>query len=118
MVFIIAHYASEKEAHAIEEMFLTQYEQVLLCGSASFAMPIEASIPYHPLMHIAETPSTVGQQHQYIDAMCRAIQIEVPEKIIFYSATLLDTHTVLSRIKEHAGIVGVQIQVMENEDQS
>ncbi len=106
MVFIVSHWQSFEEVEAYKSNF--DGVEVLICGSCAVSIPINRKIPYHPLFLI-DAVTTVQQQHTYIDAMLRAIQIEVPSKVIFIGTTLLDTYTVLTRIKEHCGIVGVEI---------
>jgi hypothetical protein len=109
MIFIVAHYANAFQATEIANIYASLNQEILLCGSADFDIEINASIPYHPIVKVFGNATNVIQQHRYIDDMCRAIQIEVPSRIIFHSPTKLDTHTVLFRIKEHAQIVGVEI---------
>ena len=109
MIFIAAHYINKQMVQDIITKYSANQEEVLLCGTTEIDLPFNSSLPYHPLFIVNES-TTTAQQHQYIDAMCRAIQIEVPSKIIFYSPTKMDTKTVLFRIKEHAGIVGVPIE--------
>jgi hypothetical protein len=106
MVFVIGHFEDIQMAEDVKALYAIDGEEVLLCGSTNVELPINIAIPYHPLLIVADV-TTIAQQHQYIDAMCRAMQMEVPSKIIFYSATMFDTKTVLGRIKEHAQFVGI-----------
>ncbi len=109
MVFIVQHFETEQQFEDVQKAFTPQ--QVLCCGSTFIQNKIDTSIPYHPLVLLnAEASSTIAQQHSFIDLMCRAIQIEVPEKIIVLNSTLLDTETVWQRIQQHAAIVGVPIE--------
>jgi hypothetical protein len=109
MVFVIAHFSTIEESKNIENVYLEKYKQVILCGSTNVLLEKNETLPYHPLFIIENKNTTIAEQHTYIDTMLRAIQIEVPEKIIFHSATMFDTHTVLYRIKQHCEIVGVEI---------
>jgi hypothetical protein len=108
MIFIVAHFTDAHQIELIKKKYNDVGQEILLCGTCSIKIPINNAIPYHPIFWI-ENDITIAQQHLYIDTMCRALQMEVPTKIIFESATKLDNYTVLSRINEHAKIVGIEI---------
>jgi hypothetical protein len=109
MVFIVKHFSNELDFLQTKQNYAT--EEVLCCGSSFVENQINQNIPYHPLITILPNEaSTIAQQHAFIDAMCRAIQIEVPSKIVIEGPTLLDTHTVWHRIEQHAAIVGIPIE--------
>jgi hypothetical protein len=106
MVFVVAHYNSLEEAQTVANKYNPMYQDVILCGSADFNYPKNETLAYHPIFRVGESTS-IPEQHAYIDAMLRAIQIQVPEAIIFHGATRFDTATVLFRIQQHCNTVGV-----------
>lgn len=108
MVFVVAHYNNIQESEAIKNLYLQKYSAVVLCGTSNFEMQKDTTLAYHPIYQIIGE-ADIAKQHAYIDSMLRALQIEVPEAIIFYNKTMLDTGTVLFRIKEHCKIVGINI---------
>ncbi len=108
MVFIVAHYNTEAEAEQIRNFYLKKYNQVLLCGTSSFEMPLTGNIPYHPIVCTINGVD-IRMQHAFIDTMMRALQIETPEALVLHSNTALDSETVWYRICAHAEIVQVPI---------
>lgn len=112
MVFISAHYKDEKDFASIAKELQLSMEEIIFCGSAMFSPQVDATMPYHPLLQVENFSTTVQQQHAYLDCLMRAIQIETPAKLIYFSATAFDTSTVLARTKEHCKIVNVEVVEM------
>jgi hypothetical protein len=108
MVFISSHFNTSQSMLDLVQQFQHLNDEIILCGSCNFAPTINNALAYHPIFETQETTS-IAQQHAYIDAMLRALQIEVPSTLILHSATLFDTKTVLQRIKEHCEVVGISI---------
>jgi hypothetical protein len=109
MIFLVGHFLNEAEANEIIAAN-TIDEEVLLCGTFQYSISKNEAIPYHPYFIWQDgQEASIAQQHAFIDAMCRAVQITVPSAVIWAKATKLDSNTVLQRIQEHCGIVGVPI---------
>jgi hypothetical protein len=110
MLFVTGHFENEIICNQILEKYNTQFEKIVFCGSCNFEFEIDNALAYHPLYVINSSETTIAQQHAYIDSMLRALQIEVPKKLIFFNATMFDTYTVLKRIEEHCVIVNIEIE--------
>jgi hypothetical protein len=110
MLFISGHFENENICNTLIEKYTLQFDKIVFCGSCNFNFEKDLSLAYHPLFKTENRETTVAQQHAYIDAMLRALQIEVPQQLLVYNATHFDTYTVLKRIAEHCAIVGIVIE--------
>jgi hypothetical protein len=109
MIFVLGHFNTIEDFELISNKYSAN-EEILYCGTTSFLPSINKSLPYHPLVHVIKSETTVAEQHAFLDTLLRAIQIEVPTKIIIYNSNMMETATVKSRMLEHCKIVGVPVE--------
>ncbi len=110
MVFIISNYSSLKDLVTIQKKYNLQNDATLFCGTTTVEIDGLPNVPYHPLVNINfDATDKIKIQQHYLDNMLRAIQIEVPEKIIIDAPTLIDNSNIIEQIKIHAATVGVAI---------